>query len=211
MRIAFVDFTGFDYTPMTPRERPLGGMQSALCYLSESLAARGHDVSLINKTNAPGQYRGVNCLSMHQSLPNRFLWSLDVAISISGAGLNLRRSNFKCPLILWTGHDTDQVPVASLANVQERDVWSRIVLASDWQAQRFANAFRIKKEKIRVVRNAIAPTFDALHRNGRYFFETARPPVLIYSSTPFRGLHILLKAFPNIRSHVPGCTARIYS
>src|SRR5215468_10893074 len=113
MRIAFVDFTPFDYTPLTPRERPLGGMQSALCYLAESLAARGHEVSLINKANTPGEYRGVKCLSMREEQSNRFLWSLDVVVSISCAGLTLRQSNIKCPLILWSGHDVDQPTVTS--------------------------------------------------------------------------------------------------
>ena len=48
MRIAFVDFTPWDYTPLFARRGPLGGTQSAVCYLSRQLAADGCDVSLVN-------------------------------------------------------------------------------------------------------------------------------------------------------------------
>src|SRR5262249_16808532 len=152
----FVDYTAFDYTPLTPLERPLGGMQSALCYLSHALAARGHEVWLINKTTAPGLYRSVNCLSMRDELTNTFLWSLDIVVSISVAGLNLRQSRIRCPLVLWTGYDVDQPPVAALANESERNAWSRIVLVSTWQAERYGRTFHIDKQNLCVLRNAIA-------------------------------------------------------
>jgi glycosyltransferase involved in cell wall biosynthesis len=113
--------------------------------------------------------------------------------------------------VLWTGHDIDQSAVSALLDGSERYVWNKIAMVSNWQAERYATRFKIKKESLCVLRNAIAPAFESVSRQQPYFFEAARPPVLIYSSTPFRGLHVLLHAFPLVRSLVPGCTARIYS
>lgn len=46
MRLTFVDPCRWDYDVDTPFERPLGGSQSALAYLTAALAGRGHDVVL---------------------------------------------------------------------------------------------------------------------------------------------------------------------
>jgi len=62
-----------------------------------------------------------------------------------------------------------------------------------------------------ILRNAAAPMFQTLQRRSPPFFRTGAPPLLAYTSTPFRGLSILLTAFPAIRAAVPGCRLRIYS
>ena len=64
VRIAFVDFIEWDYTPQTPRERPLGGTQSGLCYLAECLAKENHDVFLLNNTQKLERVRGVQCIPL---------------------------------------------------------------------------------------------------------------------------------------------------
>jgi glycosyltransferase involved in cell wall biosynthesis len=90
-------------------------------------------------------------------------------------------------------------------------LWDRIVLVSDWQANRYFTAFGLKPEQTSVIRNCIAPEFENSSRATPYFFNSDRPPVLIYTSTPFRGLEVLLQAFPLIRAQIPGCKARIFS
>jgi glycosyltransferase involved in cell wall biosynthesis len=71
--------------------------------------------------------------------------------------------------------------------------------------------FGLKSDQISVLRNAVAPAFERKTRDLPYFFSAGRQPVLIYSSTPFRGLDVLLRAFPVIRTAVPKCEAKIYS
>jgi glycosyltransferase involved in cell wall biosynthesis len=210
MRLAFVDGTNYDYTPATPLERPLGGMQSALCYLATALAARGHSVTLFNATTTPGSYYGVSC-ERFDPLVGAALNAFDVVVSISVGSIAFREMGVRHPLVLWTGHDVDQRAIEGLRNGTERYLWDRIVLVSHWQMERYCKAFKYKREQISVLRNAVAPAFENTSRDQPYFFESGRPPVLFYSSTPARGLEVLLLAFPNIRKLVPGCEARIYS
>lgn len=210
MRITFIDFATFDYTPATPLERPLGGMQSALCYLAMALAKRGHDVVLINQTKQASTAAGVTCINVADARTAARLRATDVIVSISCAGASLRQGGLQCPLVLWTGHDITEKAVQALSSFTERIAWNRIVMVSRWQADRFSKSFKINQTSIQVLGNAIAPPFESVSRQN-YFFEAGRPPVLAYTSTPFRGLHILLRAMPVLRSLVPGCTARIYS
>src|SRR4029078_13648770 len=59
MRILFIDPSRWQYTVDAPYERPLGGSQSALCYLAAELAQLGHSVTLINGITTESESRGV--------------------------------------------------------------------------------------------------------------------------------------------------------
>src|SRR5436190_17314187 len=53
MNWIFLDSIEWDYDVATPMERPLGGSQSALCYLASALARRGHAVATLTATKIP--------------------------------------------------------------------------------------------------------------------------------------------------------------
>ena len=209
MKIVFFDSGPLDYTVITPLQRPLGGMQSAVCYLAIELAKRGHQVVLTNGTSEPKIYDGVECVSFPPIRAD--LKTFDIAVCIDSVGAALRHDGVTCPMILWTGHDIDQPAVANLSNSLERNAWSKYVFVSNWQATRYRSRFGIEHDRIATISNAIAPAFEDLKRDKKYFFEEGRPPVLQYSSTPFRGLDVLVEAFPLIREKCPGATARIFS
>lgn len=211
MRLGLVDLRDFDYTPLTPYEQPLGGMQSGLGYLAVALSERGHAVTLINRTSTPGVYRGVECVPLARGLQRDRLDQFDAVVSISCAGSVLRRTGVTSPLVLWTGHNVYEPTVQKLKHAAERGSWDRIVLKSDWQLRQYCQQFQIAKERTFILRNAISPCFEQTPRRSSFFFENGRAPVLVYSSTPYRGLAHLLAAFPQIRASLPGCTARIYS
>ncbi|MGN6750101.1 MAG: glycosyltransferase [Xanthobacteraceae bacterium] len=135
----------------------------------------------------------------------------DAIISISAASEIWRNMGVTRPLVLWTGHDVNELPVQTLRSDSERDLWDKFVLVSSWQADRFSTTFKIKRERITVLRNAIAPAFERSFRKQLYFFRSGQPPVLFYASTPFRGLDVLISAFPLIRTLIPRCEAQIYS
>ncbi|HEV2970349.1 MAG TPA: glycosyltransferase family 4 protein [Pirellulales bacterium] len=214
MHIAFVDFVPWDYTIETVYQKPLGGSQSALCYLAEELARRGHEVQLINNAALPGVSRGVVCLPAAKAQGD--VWkSFDLVVLLNSVkpGLSIRpllRNGAR--LIAWIQHAHDQPAVQPLAREEVRSAFDGFALLSDWQRGCFERTFQIDPARVRVLRNAVSPAFLARFPPGADIVAAKRrPPVLAYTSTPFRGLDILVHAFPAIRRDVRGATLRVYS
>ena len=68
MEIMFVDPISWEYSVETPYQKPLGGTQSAVCYLAVELAARGHGVTILNQANTPKSAKGVTCVSLKKPI-----------------------------------------------------------------------------------------------------------------------------------------------
>lgn len=215
MRLTFADIIPWDYRVDTPYRRPLGGSQSALCYLAEALAELGHEVSLLTFTTEPGRCRGVECLSLHQPVSLAWLHSQDAVILLNSAGqaqAMRQQMGPKTRLILWTQHAHDQPAMQALHDPQERDSYDAIVVISNWQRDQFHAHFGIEFSRMHVLRNAIGPAFRHLFPEGASILSAKeRPAVLAYTSTPFRGLEVLLELFPLIRAAVPGVTLKVFS
>ena len=215
MRLAFADFIPWDYRVDSVYQMPLGGAQSAVCYLTEALAQQGEEVFLLTFTSAPGTCRGVECLSLWQSFPQSWFHSLDALIVVlaAGQGRAIRAQLGRdTRLVLWTGHAHDQPAIRMLHDPLERDAFDRIVVVSDWQCRQFHACFGIDPARMCVLRNAIGPSFHNLFPGGTPIVaQKTRPPVLAYTSTPFRGLDVLLDIFPRIRSAVAGTTLKVFS
>jgi glycosyltransferase involved in cell wall biosynthesis len=216
MRIAFGDFCDWDFHAQSPELVPLGGSQSAACYLAQSLARQGHEVFLLNGTKSPGRYGGVTCLSWAQTPPAilRGL-RLDVFVCLLG-GVNGRIMRGllggETRLVLWTQHRVDQPAVQCLDQPAEREAYEAFVFASEWQRAEFIPRFGLAPERTQALRNAVAPAFLDLFPAGQPILpQKAMPPVLAYTSTPFRGLHLLVEAFPAIRAQVPDLRLRVFS
>lgn len=209
MRLVFFDSLPWDYGIDTPLVKGLGGSQSAACYLSAALADRGHEVFYINATSTPHEKNGVRFLGRSHPDEERLIDSADALIVINVAiGKRIRGTGIKTPMILWTGHDADQDDVQSLADPLERVSWTKIVFASQWQRSRYMARFDINSQE--VIGYAMAPPFETCELR-KPWYKANRPPVLAYTSTPFRGLKELLDAFPAIRETIPGTTLRVYS
>ena len=134
MRIVFYDRTPVDYTPETPFLKPLGGSESAQCYLSIELAHRGHAVALVTNTSTPGEYRGVACSNHHHGGTLALLGEADVIVAPNESlGRSLRDRGITRPMVLWIGHAHDQPAIKGLESARERKAWNGFAFVSNWQ------------------------------------------------------------------------------
>jgi glycosyltransferase involved in cell wall biosynthesis len=214
LRLAFACYNPLPLQLDTPYRRPLGGSESALCYLAEALAGRGHQVFVLHPGPGRAASRGVCCLPLNDySL--RQLGALDafVVLNLAGQAQHLRPLlSPQTALVLWTGHHTDQPAVQPLRDPAERRRYDGFALVSDWQRQEFQSAFGLDPARAGVLRNGIAHAFQDLFPEGTAIAaRKSQPPVLAYTSTPYRGLDLLLEAFPRIRQAVPGTTLKVFS
>ncbi len=216
MKIVFADFSGWDFDVRSVETSPLGGSQSAACYLARVLAALGHDVSFLTSTSTPGTHYGVRGLSWAMTPVDALgpmAFDVFVGILASGNGRLLREKLAdKTRLLLWTQHRCDQPGVQALANAAERESYDGFAFVSDWQRAEFLTRFGIPAKRARVLRNGVTPAFLNLFASDEAISPAkAEPPVLAYTSTPFRGLDLLLESFPAIRAAIPGTRLRVFS
>src|SRR5579871_2859738 len=211
MRIAFLD-TALQFTTQTPYKSPLGGSQSALCYLTVELTRSGHAVTIFNRLPGHNESDGVQIRHFEEVKAPGSLKGFDVVVVLNLAcATELRQAvGFDVPLVLWTGHAHDQVAISALNHLNERKRWAGFAFVSNWQRDCYERQFSIRREKSKVLRNAVSPAF-ANAAPAQPWFSAGAPPVLFYTSTPFRGLDVLLRAFPAIRNAVPGTRLRVYS
>jgi len=212
MRVAFVDRIGWDYRPDTVYQEPLGGSQSAVCYLTAALAQRGVTVALVNHTTQEGEVLGVSCHHAER-LPEGFWQNFDAVVLFNESGLGLvtraeileDTANPCTPLILWTQHDGHQPAMQALHDVLERTVYDRFVFVSEWQRQQYLHHFGLEAARTHVLRNAIAPSFAQLPPVAE------KEPLVVYTSTPFRGLAELLALWPAIHRGFPQARLEVFS
>jgi glycosyltransferase involved in cell wall biosynthesis len=212
LRIVFYDRTPVDYTAETPFYRALGGSESALCYLAIELARLKHSVALVSNTSAPGRYLGVDCSNHHDAGTAALLNGADIVVASNEALGRLLKDQYRVarPIVLWIQHAHDQPAVAGLESSRERKLWSGFAFVSRWQREQFVDKFWVPEDKSRVMRNAVSPSFADL-TPPEPWFGRGDAPVLFYTSTPYRGLDVLLDALPAIRAAVPDTGLRVFS
>jgi glycosyltransferase involved in cell wall biosynthesis len=214
MNIAFADFCGMKYDVRTVDHAPLGGSESAACYLSRALVKQGHHAFLLANVPAEGVHEGVRCVSIQNSgsLP----WQMLDAVTCMGRPGNpveFRRALAqKTLLISWQSHSADQPPVQFLREPAVRDAYDGFAMVSLWQLEKYHQAFGIQRSRMEILRNAVGFAFEKQFAAGEPILpHKSGPSILAYTSTPFRGLDILLEVFPRIRAAAPGTRLQVFS
>jgi glycosyltransferase involved in cell wall biosynthesis len=216
MNFVFLDFLHWDYDVETPLARPLGGSQSALCYLAAALARRGERVTTLTGTTRPTTVRGVHCLH-HDNIPADVFAPADtLTVVLNGPADAIRAIRPVLPAgkpaILWTQHAHDQPAMQPLRDPALAAMWDRIICISDWQKAMFEQQLGVPAEKMEVLRNAIGPAFENMFASSRQVAEAkSKEPRLTYTSTPFRGLDLLIACFPSIHRRHPTCRLDVFS
>ena len=216
MNWIFLDGIPWDYDVETPLVRPLGGSQSCLSYLAMALAQRGHEVTALTSTSSPRVIHGVRCLGLREIPRAIFEAPQSIAIVLNGPADMATQVRAAIPptvpLVLWAHHATDQPAMQPLRNPAIPGQWDRILCVSPWQAQTFVRDLGVPPERIEVLHDAFAPAFEGLFPSSRELeLAKAGPPRLAYTSTPFRGLDVLLACFPAIRQVHPDCQLDVFS
>ena len=101
-------------------------------------------------------------------------------------------------LLLWSGHADDQPPVQVLAHDEIVRLWDGFVFVSEWQSGCFIRRFGLDQDQTAILRYAIAPVFENQFASAAELaVEKKTDPVrLAYTSTPYRGLQLLMAIFP---------------
>jgi glycosyltransferase involved in cell wall biosynthesis len=164
-------------------------------------------------TSEPGRVEGVECLSAAAGGFGLFAGA-DVAVVLNDPDPEVALAlkgvlGPKGRVVLWTQHDVDQPAMAAFADVGVRRLWERVVFVSDWQRRRYGEAFGPEPGSV-VIGNAMAPAFEGLFGDGEDVLGL-KAPVLVYTPTPFRGLEVLLEAFPLIRARLPEMRLVVHS
>lgn len=213
MRLCFIDFAPWDYDVATPTLRPLGGSQSAMCYLAVELAKAGHAVTVVTGMTKPTSVvMGVECRGPNDLVEKD---GFDVVVALNAPRHGRKLRSLLSPstrLILWTQHAANQ-PVMREGLAEQSDAWDGIVCVSGWQRQEVIERFGIAPGLIRVIRNAIAPAFENLFASHADLVAAKDSDTLrlAYTSTPYRGLKLLPDLFTPYRQVNPDATLEVYS
>ena len=113
-------------------------------------------------------------------------WTNTVNLILSVCSEN--RLNSHIPNIVWQHLNSNEEVTNGMQNASFVDKISQFIYVSDWQMQVFSQKYSIPLDRSQVIHNAIDPIeYQEKSRNGKLR--------LIYTSTPWRGLDVLLDAF----------------
>lgn len=195
MKLIFVSHQPIRFHVETPARQPLGGTESAVAYLSRQLAANGHDVTLMTglPDGTPDQLCGVRHLDVERIGDAALLAGYDAVIAVGSLGLaqQLKQAAPRALHVAWLHALPDQPGMALLPAAAP--FLDHAVFVSDWQrrAVRFGGAGH-------VIGNGVAPAFENLFASAQDLIA-AKQNRAAYTTTPYRGLHILAKAFAQAR------------
>ena len=184
MRIAFFDSSGLVYNVDSPLQEPLGGTESAICYLAKELR----------------KVCQVEVCIQGKSEINNF----DVVVVNSNPALGpiLRQAGFKGILILWHGQDVDQGCLRPLLDKGVVDSFDWVTLWSGWHKSQHDVHFPLCRVKSSFIRSGSGIPWGV---------DLVKEPVCVYCSTPYRGLDKLVEAWPLVKKEVPWARLEVYS
>jgi glycosyltransferase involved in cell wall biosynthesis len=102
-------------------------------------------------------------------------------------------------------HDLPGDPAADYLKNEGWKKFHILVFVSNWQMQNFINYYKIPWSRCIVIENSIIPINDV------NFNKPTDKIKLIYTSTPHRGLNVLLSVFPNLLEKYPNLELDVFS
>lgn len=173
--------------------KPLGGSETAALRMASVLKEAGLQVKLVSDIR---QFQDGEC---------------DVFIAVRDWGIFVENRRPGRLNYLWCTDDANQYQMAVLKDkhlaAQVYTPLARAVMLSSYHATGWTSLLNLPVEKVFLTTNGIP---------RQLFTATAaslagRPPRAYYSSTPYRGLDVLLDTWPYIRQAVPDAELLIFS
>jgi len=210
MKIAVYN-RGIPFDGATPSYQPLGGSESSIVYMARELARAGHEVTVYCNLPSPAEasqprprpegeaeYR-----HYHRFFTDYTSSPWDTLISFRSFDPFLI-GRVAPRMVYWTGDASDQPALKDFEHPLLQETIDLVFCVSNWHRQSFIDSFNLPAGKVVATRNGFCPEliFDAPQRNWSR---------CAYSSTPFRGLDILLKIFPRLRATIPNLRLDVFS
>jgi glycosyltransferase involved in cell wall biosynthesis len=194
---------GIAFDGNTPAQRPLGGSESGIVYMARELAACGHTVSVYCECPAPGMFDGVQYIHYHRFFTDYVAMPWDVVIAFRSFD-PLLLGRIAPRMIYWTGDASNQPALNDFEHASLQQNVDLVFCVSNWHRESFIRRFGLSPDKVIATRNGFVT--DYVSTSGMRDITSAA-----YTSTPFRGLDILLEVFPSIRRRVPTATLDVFS
>lgn len=187
------------WNPRKWEEGGLGGSETAIIKLAEAFAHAGHRMITYGSIDEPGYYYG-GCYRSWDHFRPEVKSDMFIAWRVPEAAD--WEVNTDC-LVLWM-HDTDAGDRLTRDRARKFDY---IVVQSEWHRDHMLKVYPfLTKRKIKILGNGID-----LNRFTDADFETKQPNRIIYSSSPDRGLNVLLESmWPHIVQEVPNAELHVY-
>ena len=202
MRIFVASSYGWwgDFSPndIVEGNRQVGGGETAMVNISKELAGLGHEVFVFYATRS-GQFDGVDYLSPDLFVPMVTQIEHDILVAWDASWAFRFRDRAKARVLAFQLNDA-QIGVYDW-------VIDKYFHPSQWHADRFRELYpEITEDKqLAQVTNGID-----FNRYTEQSFEPRKWNRIVYSSSPDRGLHHLLRIWPRIVDKVPEAELHIF-
>lgn len=188
-----------DFTPadLVSGNRQVGGGETAMINIAKGLAGLGHEVLVFYDVSRFGRYDGVDYLPT-STYPD-LVTSLDCDVLISW-DFSLAFKYASRALINVLAFQLNDASIGVFEHAI--DLYMH---PSDWHAKRFQSMYpEMSSGKVRtLLTNGVDPM--------RYTQVADRDPFrVLYSSSPDRGLHHLLRMWPQIIERVPAANLHVF-
>jgi glycosyltransferase involved in cell wall biosynthesis len=186
-------------TDLDEGEKQIGGGETAMIQISRALSNLGHDVTVFYDVARSDRYDGVNYLPSNLFVPLATQMRHDVLVSWDNSAAFRFADKARLRILAFQLNDTFIGPYDYTVDMYMHP--------SKWHAERYHELYPEmdgRKSRPRIT-NGIDPARynpeDPPERNSHQ---------VIYSSSPDRGLHHLLRFWPRIREAVPDATLEVF-
>lgn len=178
----------------------MGGTETAVIRLAESLNTLGHQVFVVTDIENPP-------LTEPLYVPHRLLHEIgevDALIAVRGWQPVIYQQIKAGKRFFWTGDAPDQLISFGIGDLRVRDRIDGLLCVSDWQKREFCTSAGFPPDRAWTIKNGVfLPNFaETLERQRKR---------LIYSSTPFRGLALVPALFSELLKRHPDAELHVFS